>query len=300
MYVTPSGPQSIGGVLDDAIHLFRHSFRRCWILALVPAVAFAAWQIAMARDIPGYGIPHFPLTKPLAPMHPLPGTMIGYMLLIFLFAGGMQGAVAARQAAVARGDDSFTLGRAFFTGLNRLPIFILSLILLYLALVGMVAVLAILVMLPAGLLLRHMHELSQPVASAGVSLLLCIPLLALMGRLQLFMVAVFVDRMGPLASLKASWRLTRGHWWRATAIMVTSFIMMMVLFLAVTVASDVEGYLTHFAAIHRFVVAPLLIIVSYIALYPLWAAIWVAMYNDFKLRRDGSDLAARVGALDRA
>lgn len=300
MYVTPSGPQSIGGVIDDAIRLFRHSFSRCWILALLPAVAFAAWQIAMMRYVPGDGVPHFPLAQPMAPKHPLPGAMLGYMLLIFLFAGGMQGGVIARQAAVARGDESFTLGRAFSTAMARLPIFIPSVILLYLVIVGMVAVLAILVMLPAGLLLRHLHTLTQPVASTGLGLLLCVPLLALLGRLQLFMVAIFVDRMGPLASLKASWRLTKGHWWRATAIMVTSFIMMMVLFLAVTVASDVEGYLTHFAAIHRFVLAPLLIVVSYTALYPLYAAIWVAMYNDFKLRREGGDLAARVGALNSA
>lgn len=300
MYVTPSGPQSIGGVIDDAIRLFRHSFSRCWLLALLPAAAFAAWQIAMVYYVPAYGVPHFPLMRPVAPVHPLPGAMVAYLLVIFLFAGGMQGGVVARQAAVARGDESFTLGRAFSTAMARLPIFILSIILLYLVIVGMVAVLALAVMLPAGLLLRHLHALSQPVASAALGLLLCIPLLALMGRLQLFMVAVFVDRMGPLASLKASWRLTQGHWWRATAIMMTAGIMIMVLFLAVTVVSDVEGYLTHFAAIHRFVIAPILIIASYIAFYPLWAAVWVAMYNDFKLRREGGDLAARVGALNSA
>jgi hypothetical protein len=38
-------------------------------------------------------------------------------------------------------------------------------------------------------------------------------------------------------------------------------------------------------------------VVTYTTIYPLAAAIWVAMYNDFKLRREGSDLVARVGAL---
>ena len=301
MYVTPSRPQSIGGVIDDAIRLYRYSFSRCWLLAFLPAAALGVWQITMMRYVPGYGFPYSPAAQmALAKQHPLPGLVILAVLIISLLAVSFQGAVAAQQAALARRDDSFTLGRAFATAFTRLPTFILSVILLYLAIIGVMLGAMIVVALPVGLLLGALHMMVRAVASAGVVLLLFVAMLALMGRLQLFMAAIYIDREGPLASLKQSWRLTKGHWWRATAILTTAMVMMLVLYLAVMLLSYLAGYLTHNGPVNRFLVVPLLVMVTYTVIYPLGAAIWVAMYNDFKLRRDGGDLAARVGALNSA
>ena len=301
MYVTPSGPQSVGGVLDDAIRLYRHSFGRCWILAFVPSAAFGAWTAYVARYIPGYGLAYSPATQiAIARQHPLPGTVVLGILILSLLVLSFQGAVAAQQAAVARRDDSFTLRRAFATVFLRLPAFILSSILLYLVIIGVVLAVSLVIALPLGLLLGALHLMTRAVAPVGFALLIFIAMLALMGRLQLFMVAIYVDREGPLASLKASWRLTKGHWWRATAILATAMIMIMVLYLAVSSLSYLGGYLTHNGPIHRFLIAPLLLAVTYTVIYPLGAAFWVAMYNDFKLRREGGDLAARVGALNSA
>lgn len=301
MYVTPSGPQSVGGVLDDAIRLYRYSFRRCWLLAFLPAVAFGAWAIFMAPYMPGYGFAYSPAAQiAAARQHPLPDIMIFYILIVSLVVLSFQGAIAARQAAVARHDDSFTLGRAFATAFLRLPTLLLSSILLYLALFGVILAVALVVALPLGLLLGALHLMVRAVVPIGFALLILLAALALMGRLQLFMVAIYIDREGPLASLKASWRLTKGLWWRATAILATAMIMLMVLYLAVSSLSYLGGYLTHNSSIHRYLIAPLLLIVTYTVIYPLGAAIWVAMYNDFKLRREGGDLAARVGALNSA
>ena len=77
-------------------------------------------------------------------------------------------------------------------------------------------------------------------------------------------------------------------------------ILLIVLYFAVTLLSYLGAYLTHYGPINRFVIGPLLLIVTYVVIYPLGSAIWVAMYNDFKLRREGGDLAARVGALNSA
>src|SRR6185437_11551504 len=137
------------------------------------------------------------------------------------------------------------------------------------------------VALPASLLLSRLHPLARTLTSAGFAVLLLVALLVVMGRLQLFMAAIFIDRKGPFASLKTSWRLTAGHWWRAMGILMTATIMLIVLFLAATLLSNLDGYLTHYGAIHRLVIGPLLMIVSYVVLYPLAAAIWVAMYHDF-------------------
>jgi len=153
------------------------------------------------------------------------------------------------------------------------------------------------VVLPLGFLLKSPHPVGQGVASLGFALLGFAAMIALMGRLQLFMAAIYIDREGPLASLKSSWRLTQRHWWRAMVILTTALIMMLVLYLALSMLSYLSGYLTHYGPAQRFVIGPLLLAATYTTIYPLGAAVWVAMYNDFKLRREGGDLAARVGAL---
>jgi len=301
MYVTPSEPQSIGGVIDDAIRLYRHSFSRCWIFALVPAVAFGAWQIVMAGRIPGYGLQYSPAAQiALARQHPLSGAMFLYIVIVSLLSFSFQGAIAAQQGAVARHDDSFTLGQAFATAFLRLPTLILSVILLYLAMAGAVVAVMLVVAMPIGFLLGALHMMVRAVAAGGSALLVFIAIIALIGRLVLFMPAIYIDRQGPLASLRLSWRLTKGHFWRATGILTTAMIMMMVLYFALALLSYVGGYLTHYGPVDRFVIAPLLLMMIYMVIYPLAAALWVAMYNDFKLRREGGDLAARVGALNSA
>ena len=42
MYTLPTAPRPIGGVLDDAIGLYRATFKRCWLLALISGVFSAA------------------------------------------------------------------------------------------------------------------------------------------------------------------------------------------------------------------------------------------------------------------
>ncbi|MFZ0552772.1 MAG: hypothetical protein WAU49_11350 [Steroidobacteraceae bacterium] len=297
MYVTPSAPLSIGGVIDDAIRLYRYSFSRCWLLALFPAVAFGAWGLIMARHLPGYDTAYSPAARiAIAKQHPLPGVMVFYIMILSLISLSFQGALAAKQAAVARGDDSFTLGRAFATGILRLPAFILSSILLYLVIIGFMAVMVI----PLALLLGATHLMSRAVAPIAFGLPVFVAMLAIMGRMQLFMAAIYIDREGPLASLKSSWRLTRGHWWRAIAILTTVIIMLMVLYVALSALGYLGGYLTHHGPVDHFLIAPLLVVATYTAIYPLGAAVWVSMYHDFKLRREGGDLAARVGALNSA
>src|ERR1017187_8906135 len=45
MYARPTAPLSIGGVVDDAIKLYRASFRRCVPVALLGSLVMAAFGI---------------------------------------------------------------------------------------------------------------------------------------------------------------------------------------------------------------------------------------------------------------
>ena len=51
MYVQPAAPRPIGGVIDDAIKLYRASFRTCWPIALIASVVSAATVTGTADAI---------------------------------------------------------------------------------------------------------------------------------------------------------------------------------------------------------------------------------------------------------
>lgn len=299
MYVTPHAPQSIGGVIDDAIRLYRHSFARCWLLALLPAILFGVFLILVAMSTPGYNVAGagFGGAGALPAAHFRTMLILGDLAFV-VFALAFQGGITAYQAALARGDSSFTLGRALGTGFARLPIFILSLLLLYLGMIGAMLV-ALIALLPFGLLLNHFHLMGRSIAGAGMGTAFGIVMVYLMGRLQLFIAAIYIDRKGPKAALTTAWNLTKGHWWRAIAILGVGFAIILVLYLAVAFLDFLVGYITHDRT-YRAVIGTSLMVVCYTLIYPMGPALFVAMYNDFKLRREGGDLAVRVGALNSA
>jgi hypothetical protein len=300
MYVRPSGPQSIGGVIDDAIRLYRNSFSRCWLLALIPSVLYGAVMLAVARTVPSYGVPGAQGVPLLAAQQAFGRAMLGYVAILMVLMIAFQGAILVRQAAVARGDESISLARAVATGFARMPLFILSLMLFYLGLIGAVIVIMLVVALPIGWLLNHQHLLVRPVITAGMVVIFLIPMFYLMGRLLLFAVALFVDRKGPKSALTTSWQLTKGHWWRSMAIIGVGTVIIMVLFIAIALLNDLFAFVTHFGSSYRLFAFPLVLAVFYTFMYPMGPALFVAMYQDFKLRREGGDLADRVGALNSA
>lgn len=301
MYVTPSAPQSVGGVIDDAIRLYRYSFPRCWLLGLLPAVLFGAFMIALAVSFPGFNVvtPRFGGAGALPATSHFRAVVLFGDLILVVFTFAFQGAITAYQAALARGDASLSVGGALGTGFARVPTFILSGILLYLGMIGAM-ILALIVLLPFGLLLNHFHLLGRSVVGAGLATAFGISVIYVLGRLQLFVAAIFIDRKGPKSSLTTSWHLTKGHWWRAVAILGAGMAIILVLYAAILLLNYLVGYVIHFNGMYRVGIATLVLMVCYTFMYPMGPALFVAMYNDFKLRREGSDLAARVGALNSA
>jgi hypothetical protein len=300
MYVMPSAPQSIGGVIDDAIRLYRNSFSRCWLLALIPSALYGAVMLAAALAGPRYGVTGGQGAQIFAAQQAFGRGMLGYFAIAMVVMIAFQGAIFVRQAAVARGDDSLSLMSAVTTGFARMPLFILSLMLFYLGLVGGAVTVMLVVALPIGWVLNHQHLLTRPVMTAGAVVIVLIPIVYLMGRLQLFAVALFADRKGPKTALVTSWQLTKGHWWRAMAILAVGWAIIVVLFIAITLLNDVFAFITHFGSSYRLFAFPLILAVFYTFMYPMGPALFLAMYHDFKLRREGGDLAARVGALNSA
>lgn len=301
MYVAPSAPLSIGGLIDDAIRLFRSSFSRIWVFAVALSATLIAYQLVVALLLPAYrGGAHAGTHSASWWLEYVVALVLLYLLLLAtteLFEGGL----LARQAAVAGGDGSFSLGRAFATGWRRLPRMLLATVLCGLA-VGGSAVVGIIIISEAGMFAvgLELHAAGRAVLIGTGVAVAVIPATYVIVRLQLWMVGIFADGSTARVSLNDSWRLTRGHWWRAMALLSMMFVLFWVFTMCFTFAAGIIGAATHLRPRTLGLVIVIGMLAARIFLFPLMTALWLSMYRDFKLRRQGDDLAARVGALSSA
>ena len=220
-------PRSIGGVLDDAIRLYRRSFSGLWPLTLA-----AAALIAIPGVFLGIQMAHVRALGPQAAlaMMKLPGYWLSYavMSLVYLVIHGAL--LSALNRFATRGELS--IEDALGVGVRRLP--------------SMVAV--------------------------GFLLFLCI------------MVGV-------------SRRLIKGHWWRSVTIVTVGIVIVSVFSLLAGVVNGVVVAVFRVDPIAVFVVQPVIGAVINVFMLSLLPSVLLCMYYDLKLRNEGQDLAARVGAL---
>lgn len=263
MYEKPTSPRSIGGVIDDAINLYKASFRHVWLFGLLTMLVSVAYVATV-----------FPLMpRTVDPTHPFAMYRSGPVLLLFLFNllfyVWSNCAMTASIYAVASGE-SMSFGMACVRGLSSLPM----------AVVGAII---------------------WTVAIAVGLILLIIPGVYIWQRWLLWVVPLAAEQRGVGESLGISWRLVGGNWWR-TATITTVFLIIMFIAIVVlgmvaalivpkigglsaaTMAVSISGV----SALSRLVTAPIIPTVA------------VAIYKDLELRKGGADLAARVGSLNPA
>jgi hypothetical protein len=130
-------------------------------------------------------------------------------------------------------------------------------------------------------------------------ILLIVPGLILIVSLMLAMPILLLEGKGPVDSLKSSHKLVWGHWWRTTAILTVGVIVIFVLYIilgiiAAAVAPLVAGGEAAFAAVvSMFIVLAL----AGVLISPFVCSMILNIYWDLKLRKEGSDLAARAEAV---
>ena len=261
MYVRASAPRTIGGVLDDAISLYRNSFASVWPFTLAAAVvvampgAFLGLQLTQARTVGPQAV--------LAMMK-APSYWLTYALIVIFHVVVYGSLLSALNSFIERGQAS--LGAAFATGMSVLPkMFVVSI------LFGLMVAIGI--------------------------MLLIVPGIYLSGVYQLAVVALIVDGAGITESFGISRRLVKGYWWRSAAIVMVGIV---ILFIFSSIGGMVNGlavglfgFGTTFALLDQAVVG----IVLNVFLLPLLPCFLLTMYYDLKLRHEGGDLAARVDAL---
>jgi hypothetical protein len=268
MAIQPTQPQGVGGVLDTAFQLYKSTLAVVWPIALLVAVLGLAPFVYLIF----VGIPAFDPTATAAPDASIFTNMMIAVLISLIPSTWGMAAMFLKQEAFGSGGDVST-GTAFQMALQRLPALIVSVILYMLAItVGFV--------------------------------LLIVPGLILTLSLMMYMSLVLFERKGPVDALVGSHKLVWGNWWRTCAIFTLTAILMMVIYLAV---AFVLGLLSPFAGMafgNALLVGMGVQLISQavmnVIVMPFTCAVFIAIYWDLKLRKEGGDLAARVNALSAA
>ncbi len=127
---------------------------------------------------------------------------------------------------------------------------------------------------------------------------LVIPGLILMLSLAFFAVAIVLDEEGPLSALKRSHRLVWGNWWRTATVLSVPVIVLIGLQVALGLAVGIPvGVLAGGSKGMLTLLSQGVQVLTNTFSVPLLYAIFVVQYHDLKLRKEGSDLEARLAAV---
>ena len=266
MSIRPSQPQSIGGVLDVSFQLYKASIGSVWPISLLMIFASSPPTLYMIMKGGGVADP----ANPYAALEVMsrPGYWLAYVLSL-LMASWVLGAMYIKEHAIAVGED-MSIGGALQASVGRvLPLLFTTI------LYGIAVAIGTLLLIVPGLIL-------------AISLL------------PAFCVVLFEDK-GPLGALSGSHKLVWGDWWRTSVILTVGFIVVAVAYFAVFAVVGVIAPLVGLGArdvffyslVTGFVVGG----VVNLLLSPYYIALTLSIYWDLKLRKEGGDLAARVGAL---
>jgi hypothetical protein len=263
--IRPSQPQSIGGVLDTTFQLFRAALLRVLPLAILSAIAGSVATVYLVvKSLVGNS------DNPVAAIEGAQD-LTYWMLYAIGVALSLWAAAAVylQMNAIGNGEHD-SVGAALAQAAGRIPALLLMLVLLVLVLI------------------------------AGFVLLL-IPGFILMVSLLFSLCVLLFEGKGPVDSLRSSHRLVWGSWWRTTAILTVGFIIILVMYVVAGVLVGLAIPFLSIAADSVLLVGLLtgLFVNAVVALIatPFYVALFIAIYWDLKLRKEGGDLAARVGML---
>lgn len=270
MAIQPTQPQGIGGVLDTSFQLYKSSLGALWPLCLLLSVVGSPPSIYLMMN----GGASMSATGGAAEMLAAMSDPLYWVIYLVSIAAMMWviGAIYLKQHAVGI-DQEMSLGAALGAAVGRIVPLLLMVILFSIALViGFV--------------------------------LLFVPGLILLVSLMLATGLVMFEGKGPVASLTGSHKLVWGNWWRTFAVLSIGGILVFVIYLAVAlvigIATPFIGLGMEDVLMYSLVSTLLIGVFMNVLVTPFFSALLIALYWDLKLRKEGGDLAARVGALNAA
>jgi hypothetical protein len=252
MYIRPTAPMPHNGVVEQAISLYRASFRRCVPIALLAslvAAAFGVFVLSYARRA-GLSLSAMELLDTYSQPPIMAASLLQSVLSL-----GFYGALIVTQYAFASGSRRMDFAQALRIGFTRLGRAVIAAILsTILILIGLV--------------------------------LLLVPGFYYLGALCLWPVAIYADDAGALRSLDMSRKLIRGHWWRSTSILSVALIVVLMLSIITGLAAGLLAALWRADSADAQMVMQLATALANIVVLPMVPASQVVLYQDLKLRRE--------------
>lgn len=268
MAIQPAQPQTIGGVLDTSFRLYKASIAAVWPFCLIMAVggALPTLYLLVKRGAVADA------TDPTVMLSILtePGYWLTYVFTALFTLCGLA-AIYMKLHAIGT-DTEMSTGDALQVGLRRtLPLFFMSILFGFVLMIGFI--------------------------------LLLVPGFILVVSLMLSYAVMVIEGTGPLTSLNASHRLVWGNWWRCATIATIGLFVLLVIYAAVVMVIALGAQLAPQSVdsvATQLVTTVIAGLVINVVAVPFSSALQVATYWDMKLRKEGGDLAARVGALGAA
>ncbi len=269
----PPRPLSVGETIDLAFRIFRATLLTCLLFA---GLAVIASELSTLYKL----VSHRALVSLLDERDPKFWLLYIFGLLVAMV---LYSAMMLRQYAVVSGRTPAS-GSELGTALRRLPG--LALLWVLYALATFIWFVPAEAFRSSGILtlILVVAVLSIPATWIGITFSASWPVFLLTGR-------------GALASLVHSRRLVTGSWWRLAVIYTVALLMLLAFYAVagvVAVAAAVpiaRGDVVVTAALAS-IIAVILTAVS----APFFTALFLAVYGDLSVRREGADLAQRIAA----
>jgi hypothetical protein len=287
VYAKPTGPRSIGGILDDGIKLYRDAFANSWPLALCAQLLLAIPAVIVQYEFHGVlvsgGNPQAVFSVFRSPVVWLP--YLGGVIVFF----GFYNALIVQLDGIAT-TKVVSRGRSLAVGFRLLPRTILLFVVMFFALMAA----GVLVGVLAGIL-GGLHLL---IIEGVLVVTFAVIIIYIWGRAFLANIALIIEDAKVFKSLGISWVLIKNHWWRTATVYTIALILAMTFYVIVAL---VNGALAGATVRSPFgigsVISHLVSIVGGAVLMSFIPAVLLATYHDLKLRKEGADLAGRVNAL---
>lgn len=285
MYVKPSVPLSIGGVLDEAFRLYRRGFSKSWRLALcaqlVLAVPAVILRYQMKSAASAAGNPRAALAVFMSPAVWLP------YLIIVLVAIGFYNALIVHLDGCANSNEQparQSLASGFRLFPRTLLLFLVMFVMLIVAGVGMGLAVAI-------------GKAISPVISAVAIVAILAVAIYVWGRAFLAHVALVVENAQVFRSIEISWTFIKDHWWRTATVYTVALFIAVVFYFVMGFLDGIVAWGLHDSFGAATVLTQLVAIAGGTVLMSFLPAVLLSMYYDLKLRKQGADLAGRVNTL---
>jgi hypothetical protein len=267
----PQRPLSVGEALDLTFRIYRGTVVKCLPLA---ALAILGAQLPTLYLLSaGRGLN----TSLLVTMRE-PGYRVVYFVSVLLSLV-LNATILLRQYKLSTGSQPG--GEVAAMARRVLALLVFTLLLVFALLVCLA---------PAALLLAGVPK--------WLAAVLCLVLISyVFVSLSCAYAVLVLERARPMTSLRRSWSLTRGSFWRLTAVYTVALIILVVFYVVLGTAT---GFVVALVAHGELAVITAAYAVVAVALgafvVPFYSAVQLAVFGDLTARREGTDLAQRISA----